>query len=604
MKESKFIKKNYKEWQDFEDLVKKKHVEPEKLSFLFLKLTDDLSYARTHYPNRLVRQYLNQLGQGVFYKIYKNRKVDIEKIKEFWTNELYSHIWHSRKELIFTLIFFLFSVAIGVVSSIYEPEFVRVILGDDYVNSTLSNIERGDPMAIYKKSNAVDMFLGITFNNVMVSVYTFLAGSLAIVGSLYFMFVNGIMLGSFQYFFIEKDLFLESFLTIWQHGTLEISSIVIAGASGVVMGKGILFPGTYSRGQSFKISAKRGLNLLIGVIPILIIAGFIEGFFTRYTNAPDIIRVISIMSSMSVIIYMFIYRPYTMNKQGLIKEIKFEENLDKTDKDIELLKVKSVFEVFNDSIIFIKNNFRSLFLPIVLLTITYSVFVGSYFYIKEGSWIVIYNGPLDHLLSVMNFEGANFHAYLIHFIILPFIVYRSLLVINTKLNKNSNNRFSYVRVIYSFLIILIILSLLTIQNAWSILATILVLQWPLYFLAVAFLENLSLGKSYNRVFNILNGNNIDLLAINVIVFIAYSVISLLIETPFFNFGSEIFSMSLVSSDELSMTITAVLLFVFGWITIFSGFIILFVSFSIMHFNNIERNEAISLNKEIDALFKD
>ena len=72
MKESKFIKKNYKEWQDFEDLVKKKHVEPEKLSFLFLKLTDDLSYARTHYPNRLVRQYLNQLGQGVFYKIYKN----------------------------------------------------------------------------------------------------------------------------------------------------------------------------------------------------------------------------------------------------------------------------------------------------------------------------------------------------------------------------------------------------------------------------------------------------------------------------------------------------------------------------------------------------
>ncbi|MEN8138381.1 MAG: stage II sporulation protein M [Bacteroidota bacterium] len=603
MKESRFINNNFKEWQEFETSVKQSSIEPEKLSFLFLKLTDDLSFARTHYPNRLVRQYLNQLGQTVFYKIYKNKKVDFEQIRKFWSHDLSSHIWHSRKELIFTFLFFLFSVIIGVVSSVYEPEFVRVILGDDYVNMTLENIDNGDPMAVYKKSNEVDMFLGITFNNITVSIYTFLSGAFAVIGSLYFMFVNGIMLGSFQYFFVEKGLFLESFLTIWQHGTLEISSIIIAGASGVVMGKGILFPGTYSRGQSFRVSAKRGLNLLMGIIPILVVAGFIEGFFTRYTDAPDILRVISILASLSFIVYLFIYRPWSLYKQGKINEQEFEENLSNSDTEIELFQIKDFFEVFNDSIVFIKNKFRSLFGETLLLAILYSAIAGLYYYVRSDMWDY-QNSAANQVLYYLNFEGVNLLAYTIHIIFITIIIYRILLKINKKFNRENINKISVRRVIHSAFISLTIIGLMTLQNGWSIVVAIFVLPWPIYFFMVGFWEDLTFEGAYLRVSDTLESNHMNLFGINIIVLFVLMLLTVFFESPFANFGSGIFSMSMFSSDELSVTIGAVIVNTIGWMIVFTAVILLFTSLFIAHYSFIEKNEALTLNKEIDALFVD
>ena len=96
------------------------------------------------------------------------------------------------------------------------------------------------------------------------------------------MLSNGIMVGAFQYFFYDQGLLRESFLTIWTHGTLEIAAIIIAGAAGMTMGKGLIFPGTLSRLQAFQISARRGLKIMIGIAPIIILAGFIEG----YLNPP------------------------------------------------------------------------------------------------------------------------------------------------------------------------------------------------------------------------------------------------------------------------------------------------------------------------------
>ena len=119
-----------------------------------------------------------------------------------------------------------------------RPEFLRVILGDSYVDMTLENIESGDPMAVYKQKGEFEMSLGITLNNLWVSFLTFVTGAFFTIGSIAVLVRNGIMLGSFQYFFIERDLFWESFLTVWVHGTLEISAIIIAGAAGITMGRG------------------------------------------------------------------------------------------------------------------------------------------------------------------------------------------------------------------------------------------------------------------------------------------------------------------------------------------------------------------------------
>ena len=173
---------------------------------------------------------------------------------------------------------------------------------------TLNNIDQGDPMAVYKKMNQSDMFLGITFNNIMVSIYVFIFGVFLSIGTVYLLFRNGIMLGSFLTFFYQKGLLGTAMLTIWIHGTLEIFAITVAGAAGMILGNSILFPGTYSRLVSFTKGVKKSLKTVLGVAPLFIVAAFFEGFITRYTEMPVAIRLGIILLSLAFIVwYFFIY---------------------------------------------------------------------------------------------------------------------------------------------------------------------------------------------------------------------------------------------------------------------------------------------------------
>ena len=128
---------------------------------------------------------------------------------------------------------------------------------------------------------------------------------------------NGIMLGSFLYFFYDNDLLWESTRTIWIHGTIEISVIVIASCAGMVLGNGLLFPGTYTRLDSFKRSFKAGLKIMVSTIPFFIVAGFLEGFVTRHTEMPDWLALLIIAASLFSILYYYVYYPIKLTKQNL-----------------------------------------------------------------------------------------------------------------------------------------------------------------------------------------------------------------------------------------------------------------------------------------------
>ena len=205
---------------------------------------------------------------------------------------------------------------IGVLSTAMDIDFPRIILGDSYVDMTIENIKKGDPMAVYKEQGQFGMSVGITLNNIFVALLTFVMGAFAAIGSIGILIRNGIMVGAFQYFFYTQGVFLESFLTIWMHGTLEISAIIIAGAAGITMGKGWVFPGTLSRLKAFQISARRGLKIMMGLIPIFITAGFIEGYITRHTELPDLVRATFILFCLVFIIWYFVWYPYQKAKTG------------------------------------------------------------------------------------------------------------------------------------------------------------------------------------------------------------------------------------------------------------------------------------------------
>ncbi|ELR73870.1 hypothetical protein C900_00034 [Fulvivirga imtechensis AK7] len=381
MKETKFIEQNKEKWLKFEQLLRLNKRDPDKLSDLFIQITDDLSYARTNYPNRSIRVYLNNLAQQLFYNIYKNKKESRNKFTHFWKEELPSIVFHSRVELFIALAVFLLAAAIGVVSSVHDPEFARSILGDSYVEMTIRNIEEGDPMGVYKKMNEVDMFLGITLNNVLVAFRTFITGIFFSLGAIIILIYNGIMVGTFQYFFIERDLGFESFLTIWLHGTLEISSIVIAGGAGIVLGKGFVFPGTYSRLRAFQLSARRGLKLLVGIVPILVFAALIESFITRYTELPTSVKLALILVSLVFMLFYFVWYPFVKHRNGTLQGI-LESHLQVRKTQIPQFKgaIRGVNEIFRDALIIYKKLFRYYIKPVFLCSVIY---VGAAAYILQ-----------------------------------------------------------------------------------------------------------------------------------------------------------------------------------------------------------------------------
>ncbi len=317
MREATFVKKNKEKWQLFEDaLYRKTIVSPDKLSDLYIELTDDLSYSKTCYPNGNTTKYLNSIASIAHQKIYKSKKESKNRLITFFKTEFPLLFFNYQKELLIAFSVFAFFSLVGAFSAANDIDFVRLILGDNYVNMTLENIQNGDPMGVYKKANEIDMFIGITFNNIKVAMYAFMFGILFSVGTLYIMMQNGIMLGSFLYFFYDKDLLWESSRTIWIHGTIEISVIIIAGCAGLVLGNGILFPGTYSRLEAFKRSMKDGLKIMVSTIPFFIIAGFLEGFVTRHTEMPDWLAISIILLSLSLIIFYYIIYPIQLHKKN------------------------------------------------------------------------------------------------------------------------------------------------------------------------------------------------------------------------------------------------------------------------------------------------
>lgn len=316
MKEVTFIRQNIEKWRSAELVVDAVgETEATQLADTYIDVTSDLAFAQTHYPESKITRYLNNLASALHNEIYRSQRYRWSRLLTFWTDEVPRTMWEARRELLTSFIIFLASGLVGMLSQLFDPEFCRIILGDNYVDMTLQNIANGEPMAVYNGDPESDMFSMITLNNVKVSFVTFVLGVFTSIGTGFVLFQNGVMLGSFQTFFAQHGLLWQSALAVWLHGTLEISAIIVAGAAGIAMGNGWLFPGTYPRLVSFRRGARRGLRIVVGAVPLFVVAGFIEGFFTRHTEWPDLLRLGIILCSLAFVIYYYIVLPKKKNHE-------------------------------------------------------------------------------------------------------------------------------------------------------------------------------------------------------------------------------------------------------------------------------------------------
>lgn len=316
MREAAFVKQNKEKWIAFEKAITlNSKISPDQLADHYIQLTNDLAYAQTYYPESKTLQYLNSLASQAHQKIYKNRKETKNRIVAFWKYEFPLFFRQYHRMLFYSFLIFATATAIGAISALNDDSFVRLILGDSYVNETLDNIEKGDPTAIYKSGSEIGTFLGITINNIRVAFLAYAFGVITSLGTAYLLFSNGVMLGAFFAFFHNRDLLFEASKNVWLHGTIEISVIVVAGCAGLVMGNSILFSKTYSRKVSFLKGAKDGLKIVVSTIPFFILAGFIEGFITRYSNMPLWLALTVILGSLALIVYYYILYPIILERK-------------------------------------------------------------------------------------------------------------------------------------------------------------------------------------------------------------------------------------------------------------------------------------------------
>ena len=314
MREAAFIQRNRPRWEAFEKIATQPSgAPPDQLAELFIQLTDDLSFSRTQYPNSRTTKYLNGLASKIHLEIYKNKKEETSRFITFWTTELPAVLYEARRPMLYALIIFLIAGAIGAVSAAYDDTFVRLILGDSYVNMTIENIKSGNPTKIYSSSDETTMFFLIAWNNLLVSFFVFIYGVFFSLGTGFYLFNNGLMVGAFVTFFYREQQLAQAFPVIMLHGTIELSSIVIAAAAGFTMGNSLLFPGTYSRIDSFKQGASKGLKIVIGLIPFFLLAAFIEGSITRYAFMHWSLKTLVISLSTVLMVYYFVIYPYRLH---------------------------------------------------------------------------------------------------------------------------------------------------------------------------------------------------------------------------------------------------------------------------------------------------
>ena len=321
MREVFFLKQNRDKWRAFEQKLEHPELaDPDEVAELFIHVNDDLSYARTFYPRSNTVRYLNQLAGKVYLNIYKNKREPFRRIWDFWAKEIPQEVIHAKYAFLIATLIFLIMTAAGVLSTLKDEHFAVDFFGASYVSTTQENIRSGNPTGVYQDSEMMDMFWQIAYNNIWVDLNTFIYGIFLGLGTVYLLIQNGVMVGTFFTMFYQENVHAEAWRIIMIHGTIELSTIIISGAAGLCLGFGILFPGTYNRKTALMNGAKRGLKIMLGVIPFTVIAAILESFVTRYANMPLIVNLAIILFSVILMFgYWLVYPLYLhqRRKKGL-----------------------------------------------------------------------------------------------------------------------------------------------------------------------------------------------------------------------------------------------------------------------------------------------
>jgi len=279
-----WLEKRKPYWARLEELVQRSsrgvaalsHSELQELGLLYRQTASDLAAVREDATSRQLAAYLNQLlGRG-HNLIYMGHKPKVSAIVQFY-GQIYPKVFRETlpQTLLALAIFAVTGLAAWIIT-VHDPGFAHRLLGPQMME-TIEQRKMWTESIVAIKPVASS---GIMTNNLSVAFTTFALGITAGIGTIWMMIVNGLLLGVIGAATWKAGMALQLWSFVAPHGVLELPAIFIAAGAGLEIARGMLFPGLLPRRESLAQAGGRGARLLLGTIPLLVIAGVIEGFYS------------------------------------------------------------------------------------------------------------------------------------------------------------------------------------------------------------------------------------------------------------------------------------------------------------------------------------
>lgn len=288
----------------------------EELGRLYRAATSDLALAQRDFPAHAVTRYLNRLVGQAHAAVYRSEPLVGRRILHY-ARAGFPRAFRAAGVFIVAAALLLFGPAIVVgILAWLEPEAARWILPVD-VQSLIPLIEDRELWVNIPVEERPMMSSLIATNNIQVSINAFAGGLLAGLLTIYILVFNGLMLGGIMGLTYHYGVGQELSNFVVAHGVIELSVIAFAGGAGLMIGWAMIQPGLYSRRDAVMLAARQALKIIIGCVPLLLIAGAIEGFISPNEHVPPVVKwVIGWGSGALMYLYLLLGGRKKAGKQG------------------------------------------------------------------------------------------------------------------------------------------------------------------------------------------------------------------------------------------------------------------------------------------------
>lgn len=262
-----------------------KAAEIRELASLYRSVAADLARARTQQVGNILIQNLQLLTTRAYTQIYQgSRRQEWQAVMEFYRWGLPEVIQQTFPYTATATALFCLGVIVAWWYAWQDPTFMSLIVPEHLISQVRdeNKLWMGSIVGIEPLASS-----GIMINNIKVSFGAVAGGMTVGAFTTYIMVFNGLLIGAIATLVGQNNLAYPFWAFVFPHGALELPAIFLAGGAGFLLAKAILFPGQYRRGDALKFYGSQAVQLVFGIVPMLVIAGIIEGFFSPNPIVPD-----------------------------------------------------------------------------------------------------------------------------------------------------------------------------------------------------------------------------------------------------------------------------------------------------------------------------